>query len=134
MELTKEEEQKLIQEAMQIRKNAYAPYSNYQVGAALMTEDGKIFTGVNVENSSYPISMCAERSAIFTAVGVGEKRFKAIAIATINGGPPCGGCRQVMSEFSPDMIVITVDETGKICMRGPVHEILPGAFGPKNLE
>jgi len=99
-----------------------------------MTEDGKIFTGVNVENSSYPISMCAERSAIFTAVGAGEKHFKAIAIATINGGPPCGGCRQVMSEFSLDMTVITVDDTGTIRMRGPVYEILPGAFGPKNLE
>jgi len=134
MELTKDEETKLIQAAMQVRKNAYAPYSNYQVGAALMTEDGKIFTGVNVENSSYPISMCAERSAIFTAVGAGETHFKAIVIATTNGGPPCGGCRQVMSEFSDQMIVITVDETGAVRMHGPVYEILPGAFGPKNLE
>ena len=94
MDLTDLKLQELIDAASQVREKAYAPYSKYQVGAALLTATGKIFTGVNVENAAYPDSICAERSAVFSAVSAGERSFQAIAVATRNGGSPCGSCRQ----------------------------------------
>ncbi len=123
----------LIQEALSVRKNAYAPYSNYQVGAALFTNSGKIFTGVNVENSAYPVTMCAERSSVFKAVSEGERDFIAVAIATSNGGTPCGSCRQVLSEFGLDTLVILVDENGRVTGESKVAELLPKAFTPSDL-
>ena len=128
------DERELIEKALQVRKNAYAPYSEYQVGAALLTTNGKIFTGVNVENAAYPDSICAERSAIFSAVSAGERAFTAIAVATRNGGTPCGSCRQVMSEFGLDIEVLLVDEKGELIQQSTVRELLPGAFLPGDLE
>ena len=93
----------LIQRALTIRDRAYAPYSRYRVGAALLTDSGRIFEGVNVENAAYPSSMCAERIAIFKAVSEGMQEFAAMVVATVNGGSPCGACRQVMREFTPDL-------------------------------
>jgi cytidine deaminase len=97
--MTNEEKQSLIDLANEARRRAYAPYSKYPVGAALRTKSGRLYTGVNVENAAYPQTMCAERVAIFKAVSEGETEFEVIAVATDNGGSPCGGCRQVMAEF-----------------------------------
>ena len=94
MTLTNEERQALIDLGNTARQRAYAPYSNYPVGAALRTKTGRIYTGVNVENAAYPQTMCAERVAIFKAISDGEREFEVISVVTDNGGSPCGGCRQ----------------------------------------
>lgn len=133
MDLSDEKRQELIQKAIQVRSRAYAPYSNYQVGAALLTKKGQIFTGVNVENAAYPDSICAERSAIFSAVSAGERDFEAIAVATRNGGTPCGSCRQVLSEFGLDIVVLLTDENENLLQEKTVRELLPGAFLPQDL-
>ena len=133
MALSNEKRQELIQAALEVRKKAYAPYSNYQVGAALLTVSGKIFLGVNVENAAYPDTICAERSALVSAVSAGEREFTAIAVATRNGGTPCGSCRQVLSEFGLDWEVILTDKDGKITDQKTVLELLPGAFQPGDL-
>jgi cytidine deaminase len=134
MGLSEEEKKKLLQKAQQARQNAYAPYSGYHVGAALMTKSGKIFTGANVENAAYPVTMCAERVALFNAVAAGERAFKALIVATRNGGTPCGSCRQALSEFGLDTRVILVDEGGNLTQETTVGELLPGAFGSGDLE
>jgi cytidine deaminase len=131
--LTNEDRQALIDLANEARRRAYAPYSNYQVGAALRTKSGRIFTGCNVENAAYPTSMCAERVAIFKAVSEGEKEFEVIAVTTANGGTPCGGCRQVMAEFGLETIVLIGDAGGHLVQETTVSELLPGAFTPKDL-
>jgi cytidine deaminase len=128
-----EERQSMIDLANEARRRAYAPYSNYQVGAALRTRSGRIFTGCNVENAAYPHCMCAERVAIFKAVSEGEKEFEVIAVATANGGSPCGGCRQVMAEFGLDTIVLIATGDGKLVKEITVRELLPGAFMPADL-
>ena len=130
---TREEKRSLIDIASEARRRAYAPYSNYQVGAALRTRSGRIFTGCNVENAAYPHVMCAERVAIFKAVSEGEKEFEVLAVVTSNGGSPCGGCRQVMAEFSLDMTVLIADGDGRLVQETTVAELLPGAFTPKDL-
>lgn len=127
------ERQALIDLANEARKRAYAPYSNYHVGAALRTKSGRIFTGVNIENAAYPHTMCAERVAIFKAVSEGETEFELIAVATNNGGSPCGGCRQVMAEFGLDTIVLLADGDGNLKKEMTVSELLPEAFTPKHL-
>ncbi|HNY19565.1 MAG TPA: cytidine deaminase [Flexilinea sp.] len=124
----------LIDIALAVRGKAYAPYSKYAVGAALRTGSGKIYTGVNVENSSYPLTICAERNAIFHAITEGDSDFEMIVIATENGGSPCGACRQVMAEFALDMNVVMVDKSGKIILQATVDELLPEAFTPKSLR
>ncbi|MFZ3078454.1 MAG: cytidine deaminase [Bellilinea sp.] len=124
----------LIEDAIQARSRSYAPYSHYQVGAAVLTASGKVFTGANVENAAYPASMCAERVAIFKAVSEGEKDFAAIAVVTSNAGMPCGGCRQVMAEFGLDTLVLIADDRGNIVRKLTVRELLPGAFMPENLS
>lgn len=131
-----EQEQKidLVKIATDVRKWAYTPYSNYQVGAAVLTESGRIYDGVNIENAAYPVTICGERTAIFKAVSNGEKDFKAIAVVTKNGGMPCGSCRQVMAEFSPSMLVIIADENGKIKMEKTLSDLLPGAFRSDSLR
>ena len=134
MGLTDEVRQDLIKKASQVRTNAYAPYSNYLVGAALLTKEGKIFTGVNVENAAYPDSICAERAAVFSAVSAGEREFEAIAIVTRNGGTPCGSCRQVLSEFGLDIEVLLADETETLLQQSAVRDLLPGAFLSKDLK
>ena len=132
--LTDEEKKSLLDQANAARRHAYAPYSNYPVGAALRTKSGRIFTGCNVENAAYPHCMCAERVAIFKAVSEGETEFEVLAVATPNGGSPCGGCRQVMAEFSLETIVLIADGNGRLVQEATVEELLPGAFTPKDLE
>lgn len=131
--LTNEVRTKLIALAMEARQWAYAPYSNYQVGAAALTSSGKFFTGANVESAAYPTSMCAERVAIFKAVSEGERKFVALAVVTSNGGTPCGACRQVMAEFGLDTVVLIADTEGKLRQEARLSELLPGAFGPGDL-
>jgi cytidine deaminase len=131
--LTKEERQSLIDLAGEARRRAYAPYSNYQVGAALRTTSGRIFTGCNVENAAYPHTICAERVAIFKAVSEGEKKFVVLAVVTSNGGSPCGGCRQVMAEFGMETVVLIADAKGKLVEETTVKALLPGAFTPDHL-
>jgi len=124
---------RLVQAARKARLRAYTPYSNYKVGAALLTQDGTIFTGCNVENAAYPACICAERVAITKAISEGCQNFTAIAIVTRNGGSPCGVCRQVMNEFAPDMLVILADEE-QIIAQYRLSDLLPEGFGPKQLE
>ena len=133
MTLTEKKEQELIRAAKEVRDKAYAPYSKYNVGAALLTKSGKIFLGVNVENAAYPDTICGERSAVVSAVSAGEREFEAIAVATSNGGTPCGSCRQVLAEFGLDIEVLLVDERGVLVQRSTVRDLLPGAFQPKDL-
>ena len=134
MTITEQEKQSLIDLANTARQRAYAPYSNYPVGAALRTKNGRIFTGVNIENAAYPHTICAERVAIFKAVSEGEKEFEVISVVTDNGGSPCGGCRQVMAEFGLDIIVLMADGSGKPIKESTVHELLPEAFTPRHLR
>jgi len=134
MTLQNHEKQALVDAALGVRQRAYAPYSNYAVGAALLSSSGQIFTGANVENAAYPTSMCAERSAVFKAVSEGEQSFTAIAVATSNGGMPCGSCRQVLSEFSTDILVILADEQGRILQEIRLGDLLPFSFGPQDLD
>ncbi len=133
MPVNREMVKELVAAAIQARSRAYAPYSNYRVGAAVLTASGKVFTGVNVENAAYPTTMCAERVAIFKAVSEGEQDFAAIAVVTSNAGMSCGGCRQVMAEFGLDTLVFIADDQGNIAHELTVHELLPGAFTPKDL-
>lgn len=133
-------EKELCFEAIEAMGKAYAPYSKHKVGAALLTESGKIFTGCNIENASYSPTVCAERVAFFTAVAAGERSFRAIAVAGgkdgIIGGafPPCGVCRQVMAEFcSPDFIILVVTGNNSF-KKYTLSELLPEAFTPKNIE
>jgi cytidine deaminase len=133
MILTDEFRQKLIESSLGARHWAYAPYSKYMVGAALLTSSGKIYDGVNVENAVYSTTICAERVAIFKAVSEGERKFTAIAVATSNGGTPCGACRQVLSEFGLDIQVLIVNGEGIVEQETTVAELLPGAFGPQDL-
>jgi len=132
--LMDEQRKELIRKAIVSRSHAYAPYSNYPVGAALLTASGKTFTGVNVENAAYPTTMCAERVAVFKAVSEGERDFIAIAVVTNNGGFPCGSCRQVLSEFGLDTLVLIADKDGNLVHETTVADLLPGAFTPKDLR
>jgi cytidine deaminase len=129
------EMKELIEQSIIAREKAYVPYSKFKVGAALLTEDGKVYQGCNIENSSYGLANCAERTAIFKAVSDGEKKFKAIAIVADTEGPvsPCGACRQVISEFcAPNMPVYLTNLKGNI-QQTTIGELLPGAFAPEDL-
>lgn len=130
---TPEQRELLIETARQVRMWAYAPYSHYMVGAALLTTSGKVYDGVNVENAVFPLTTCAERTAIIKAVSEGEKEFQAMAIVTDNAGAPCGSCRQVMAEFGLDMLVIIVDKDGVVRWEKTVAELLPESFTPSDL-
>jgi cytidine deaminase len=127
------DDNQLVDLARAARCHAYAPYSEFAVGAALLTRSGKVFTGVNVENASYGLSMCAERSAVFAAVSAGETEFEAIAVVTRNGGSPCGACRQVLSEFGLETRVIIADEVSNQTI-WTVGDLLPNSFGPEHLK
>lgn len=128
----------LLARAREARRHAYVPYSDFPVGAALLTPDGTIFSGCNVENASYGLTNCAERTAIFKAVSEGYTAFRAVAVV----GPeddvacaPCGACRQVLSEFGPEMIVVMpacAGDPGAVSITS-VAALLPGAFGPGRL-
>lgn len=132
--ITNKQRRELIEQAVSVRQRAYAPYSQYRVGAALLTKSGKIYLGVNIENAAYPTSMCAERVAVYKAVSEGEMAFAVIAVATENGGTPCGSCRQVLAEFGLDTVVWIVDATGQLTMESTVAGLLPGSFGPSDLQ
>lgn len=125
--------QQLVAAALEARQWAYAPYSGYAVGAALLTASGKIYDGVNVENAAYPDGICAERVAVFKAISEGEREFIAIAVVSQNGGFPCGSCRQVLSEFGLDTRVIIANTDGEILKEASVEDLLPRPFGPKHL-
>lgn len=131
--LTDELRQKLIETALVARQWAYAPYSQYHVGAALLTASDRIYDGVNVENAAYPSSMCAERVAVFKAISEGEKDFVALAVASSNGGAPCGACRQVLAEFGLDTLILIVNSKGEVVQETPLASLLPSAFQPKDL-
>ena len=122
----------LVEQAIKARERAYAPYSNFKVGAALLTASGKFFTGCNVENASYGLTVCAERVAIFNAVSEGEKEIQALAAVSEPGASMCGACRQVLSEFGEEIPVYLADVTGKYRMVS-IKDLLPGAFGGKFL-
>jgi cytidine deaminase len=132
--LNKTQQHELIDAAKKAQVSAYAPYSKYLVGAALLTNSGKVFLGANVENAAYPDSICAERVAVFKAVTEGERSFQAIAVVTRDGGMPCGSCRQVLAEFAPQAQVFIANEKGELIREGTVSDLLPGAFGPSNLK
>ncbi len=132
--LASEDRERLIAAAIDARQWAYAPYSDYAVGAALLSASGRIYEGVNIENAAYPMTICAERVAVFKAVSEGERDFLAIAVATKNGGSPCGACRQVLAEFGQETLVIIADDTGSVVDEKTVGDLLPGAFGPPDLE
>lgn len=121
--------EELLQEAKKASQLAYAPYSNFPVGAALLTTCGKIFTGCNVENASYGLTICAERVAVAKAVSQGYRDFKAIAIYALTDEPvsPCGACRQVISEFGTGIEIVMGSSTGKYQV-ATAKELLPGAF------
>jgi cytidine deaminase len=125
--------EELIDLAKQARKKAYAPYSHYKVGAALLGRSGKIYTGCNVENASYGHTVCAERTAVVKAVSEGEREFEAVAVVTKNGGSPCGACRQVLSEFSPELIIYIADKNGEY-RTTTLKKLLPDSFTPAHLE
>jgi cytidine deaminase len=134
MTVSAEKKKELVAIANEVRKWAYVPYSNYPVGAALLTTSGRVYDGVNVENAAYPVTNCAERTAVFKAVSNGEQDFSTIAVVTRNGGMPCGSCRQVLAEFSPEMDVIVADEKGEIKSEMKLVDLLPGAFRSDSLE
>ena len=126
--VTDEQRDILVNAACEIRKQAYAPYSRYQVGAAILCEDGQIVTGVNVENAVFGLGLCAERSAIFTSVAFGVRRVLAVAVCTENGGSPCGACRQVLNEFAGDIPIWMSDSQGNV-RESTLHTLLPDQFG-----
>jgi cytidine deaminase len=126
-------DEELVALAQAARRNAYAPYSHYQVGAALLTASGQVFTGCNVENAVYPLVICAEQTAVVKAVSEGQREFVAIAIVTRNGGSPCGACRQVMHEFAPRLRVLLADEAGHT-RSYTLDQLLPESFGPESLQ
>jgi cytidine deaminase len=125
--------EELIDTAKKARKKAYAPYSHYKVGAALLGKSGKVYTGCNVENASYGHTVCAERTAVLKAVSEGETEFEAVAVVTKNGGSPCGACRQVLSEFAPALIVYIADKDGEY-RTTTLKKLLPDSFTPAHLE
>ena len=126
--ITKEQMDNLFNEAQKIANKAYAPYSNFRVGAALLCEDGTVITGVNVENRSFGLTVCAERNSIFTAVGKGKLRFSAIAISTpdsVEPVGPCGACRQVMGEFMQSDTPVRFAGSGPNQVNTTIGELLP---------
>ena len=133
-------EKELCRIAIEAMQKSYSPYSEFRVGAALLTADGEVYTGCNIENASYTPTVCAERTAFFKAVSDGVRQFSAIAVAGGKDGvlagafPPCGVCRQVMAEFcSPDFSVLVVTDENSYDAY-TLGELLPCGFGPENLR
>lgn len=124
----------LLDAARDASARAYAPYSRFHVGAAVLADDGRVFTAANVENASYGLTSCAERNAVFTAVSAGARAIVAVAIHTPTDAPvsPCGACRQVIFEFGPTAVVHSCCD-GDDQRRWAIGELLPGAFGPHDL-
>jgi len=125
----------LISQALGVRELAYAPYSRFPVGAALLGRSGRVYTGCNVENAAYPLVTCAERTAVVKAISEGEREFVAIAVVTATGATPCGACRQILYEFAgstAELRVIVADTAGHI-RRFALSELLPEGFTPEQL-
>jgi cytidine deaminase len=128
-------DQELIAIARQARDRAYAPYSNFPVGAALLGRSGQVYTGCNVENAAYPLTTCAERTALTKAISEGEHEFEAIAVVTATGATPCGACRQILREFGEpegNLRVIVANLEGSVCTF-TIAELLPAGFTPNQL-
>ena len=130
-EVTLPSDAQLVAIAIAASKNAYVPYSHFPVGAALLTRQGQVYSGVNIENASYSATICAERSAVVQAVSAGEREF---AVVSNTAGSPCGVCRQVLSEFGLDTRVIIADLQGNIRQVLPIGELLPQAFLPHDVR
>ncbi len=125
---------RLAAAARRAARHSYSPYSKFPVGAAVLAASGKIYTGANIENASFGLCNCAERTAVFTAAAAGERKLRAVAIytPTANATAPCGACRQVLNEFGPDMTVLsTCDSDDRL--ETTLSKLLPFGFGPKNL-
>ena len=125
----------LMEESKIARENAYVPYSKFKVGAALLSKNGKVYHGCNIENAGYSMTNCAERTAMFKAVSEGVREFQSLAVVADTEGPvsPCGACRQVLAEFcEPDMPVYLINLKGSV-LETTVAELLPGAFSPEDL-
>ena len=133
MQLTPELEEQLVRAAWEARRNAYAPYSRFHVGAAVLAEDGRIYTGCNVENAAFGATLCAERVAVGQAVVAGQRRLLAVAVVAESSSPttPCGTCRQVLSEFASEMVVVV--DNGRERWRFPLERLLPEAFTGERL-
>lgn len=131
--VTEAQKDALIEAACAARENAYAPYSKFKVGAAILMEDGRIYSGANVENAAYGSSMCAERSAVYKAVGEGLRTILAVAVCAINACSPCGACRQVLVEFAQDIPVWYVSPSGTV-HETTLYQLIPDHFGPQDLE
>jgi cytidine deaminase len=130
--VTEQQKTALLETACRVRELAHAPYSNFKVGAAILTADGTIFGGVNVENASYGLSICAERSAVFSAVTAGATSILAVAVCTVNAVSPCGACRQVLGEFAGDIPIWLSDTAGNV-RQTSLHTLFPDHFGPGHL-
>ena len=134
--LTKDEEQQLLDAAQDVRERSYSPYSKFKVGAAVLTADGQIFQGTNIETASYGLTVCAERNALFAAVGAGKRKLRALALVTqkLPGAAfnsPCGACRQVMSEFlAPDapLLIAVLDGKKRTVYRKLLRDVMPFPF------
>jgi cytidine deaminase len=126
----------MLRAAREILPRAYVPYSGFHVGAALLNEDGTIRAGVNVENASYPLSVCAERNAVASMVGAGQTKILAVAVATnaAHPTPPCGGCRQVLWEFGDTDTLVVAEGAEGVRVRWRLGDLLPDAFGPDDLR
>lgn len=124
----------LIEAARAVRANAYAPYSNFQVGAAVLGANGQIYTGVNIENASFGLTVCAERNAIGKMVGDGETKATAVVVATSNGVTPCGACRQVLLEFGDDIPIWIIAEDEQTIRFTTLYTLLPDHFDQSQLE
>ncbi|HEY67245.1 MAG: cytidine deaminase [Chloroflexi bacterium] len=123
----------LIAQAQAARGRAYAPYSGYTVGAALLGKSGRVYTGCNVENAVYPLGICAERVAVVKAVSEGEREFVALAVVTKSGAAPCGACRQTLREFGGEIVILIADATGDY-RETTLAELLPDGFSAADLE
>tara|TARA_Y100001968_G_scaffold330538_1_gene382704 strand:+ start:904 stop:1275 length:372 start_codon:yes stop_codon:yes gene_type:complete len=121
-------DQNLIEHAIKAYKNAICPYSNYSVGASILTTDNKIISGFNIESKAYPTTLCAERVAIFSALSQGYHKFSSLAVVTIDGGTPCGGCRQIIHEFAGDITII-ISDVKKDYFKIMAKDLLPHPFG-----
>ncbi len=119
----------LIEKAIEAQSKAMSPYSNYPVGAALLTNNNDVIIGFNIESKAYPTTLCAERVAIFSALSLGHKNFKSIAVVTNDGGMPCGSCRQIIHEFAGDIKIIITDKEKKNQIKITTKDILPYPFG-----
>ena len=126
--------QTMKQGAVAASKHAYCPYSKFPVGAAVLTDDGQIFFGCNVENASFGLTMCAERNAIFHAVSTGQTKIRAVVVTapTDTPTPPCGACRQVINEFGPDAEIFSFGKDDRV-LQLTLAQLLPAAFGPRSL-